>query len=779
MSPVGYYRPEIQGLRAVAVGLVLLFHIWPQAVPGGYVGVDVFFVISGYLIVGSLAREAERDGHVSVLKFYGRRMRRLLPAASLVLGVVFAGTFLFLPPARWQDTLFQIAASAVYAENWYLSWAAVDYLASENAASPVQHYWSLSIEEQFYIVWPLIMLVTIGIWKVFGVPLKNLLAGVLGFIFVGSLAASIWITAVQPGSAYFVSHTRVWELALGGLLSIWLPRIDVSVTRRALLFCVGIAAIIASSLLFDPAKVPFPGFTALLPTLGAALIVLVGDFRVSVFRGLNYPPLRYVGDISYSLYLWHWPLITFFKASGYEVGLLEGAGLIVASVLVSHVSYNIVEEWFRHPDKPKEYRTLPFGFASILVIVSATAIAMSNMSRGASASIQPMAGVDLYPGPAALMENVIVPSGVPLKPAPIALLDDRSEVYDTGCHQTQTASDVIVCEFGAPEGKTKVAVFGSSHAVNWLPAIDVLGRKNGWKVYSITKSACTFARDDDKSCNEWIDNATTYFAEHPVDVVFIGEISGKSSSEEGERLIARRWKRISDLGIEIIAIRPTPHLDTAPADCLPEHIERCVIPREQAQVANSIALAAQTVPRVHVIDMNDAICAKDVCSPVVGNIIAFRDWHHLTATYSKMLAPYLEQAIVDAYPGLLPIRGGEYLKSSSTSASSGAVVICSALGGSAAFQRTYSPVLQGMQISLSNGDWREKKSTYEVWQGSIEKGRVSITGQYIEGGPEVKKIEMIGTVQDNWLVAAGRRGPRVCSLVWTLPEREPPFEVKH
>ena len=154
------------------MGVVLLFHVWPSAMPGGYVGVDVFFVISGYLIVGSLVREAEREGRISLLNFYRRRVRRLLPAASLVLACVFAATFLLLPPPRWSDTLLQVAASALYVENWYLSWSAVDYLAAENAASPVQHYWSLSIEEQFYIVWPLLMVLATGIGKVITKQIK-------------------------------------------------------------------------------------------------------------------------------------------------------------------------------------------------------------------------------------------------------------------------------------------------------------------------------------------------------------------------------------------------------------------------------------------------------------------------------------------------------------------------------------------------------------------------------------------------------------------------------
>ena len=210
--------PEIQGLRAVAVGLVLLFHIWPAFMPGGYVGVDVFFVISGYLMTGLLVRSAMRDGSVSLIDFYSRRARRLLPAATTVLAASFLATFAFLPQTRWLETVPQIAASALYVQNWALARSAVDYLGAENAASPVQHYWSLSIEEQFYFIWPLVVIAALHFARRFGVSLRRTLLVALGLIFVGSLAASIYITAQDPARAYFVTHTRIWELALGGLL---------------------------------------------------------------------------------------------------------------------------------------------------------------------------------------------------------------------------------------------------------------------------------------------------------------------------------------------------------------------------------------------------------------------------------------------------------------------------------------------------------------------------------------------------------------------------------
>ena len=771
MKPSGSHRAEIQGLRAIAVSLVLIFHLWPELLPGGYVGVDVFFVISGYLIVGSLARQAEREGRISLLDFYARRMRRLMPAATLVLAFVLAGTLLWLPQARWEDTFLQVAASALYVENWYLAWSSVDYLASENAPSPVQHYWSLSIEEQFYIVWPVMMCAILAVLRPFRLPLRQALGGLLFIVFAASFTASVLIGEAQSGAAYFTSHTRIWELALGGLLAIWLPAIKVGDGWRALLFSVGLALVVASGLMFDPAIVKFPGYAALLPTIGAGLVILAGDFSFGFFRGLNSAPLRYLGDISYSVYLWHWPLIVFYLANGNRIGLWDGLALVAVTLAVSHLSYVFVEEWFRHSDRTVENRTVVFGLASVAAIVGSACVAMLTLDKFTADLAAPASeAIVLYPGPAALFENANVPTGVPFKPAALQLLDDKATVYDSGCHQNQQSVEAKACEFGDPLGAKRIALVGSSHSVNWLPTLDVLGQKNGWKVVSITKSACSFSRSDSEPCNEWHESLLAYLKANPVDVVVIGEMSGSLvASDAVKELIAARWQKISDLGVPILAIRPTPVLATDPADCLPDRVELCVIPREKAIMADTIELASSRVPGVSVIDMNDLLCAKNTCSPVVGNLVVFRDKHHLTKTYALALAPYLETKIINAAEGLLPVSGTVFPKRD-VAVEVGATLTCSALGSSPAFSRQVQPVLSGGVISLKRGDWQNETDGFEVWDGRIVNESVTISGRYIEGGTAVKTVEMLGTLSGGTVVAGGKRGPRSCSLVWATSE---------
>ena len=392
---------EIQGLRAIAVGSVLLFHIWPNLLPGGYVGVDVFFVISGYLITGLLIREAEISGRISLLNFYERRIRRLLPAATLVL-VSVALCVGILPEARWEETAYELIASAVYVENWHLAWLAVDYLGSENAPSPVQHYWSLSIEEQFYIVWPAIMIGILGTFR--SSNFRRLLLFSLGFIFLGSLAASIVLTARNPQAAYFVTHTRVWELALGSTLAAaTLPAISAPV--RETMRLLGLAAILVACLAFTRTT-PFPGYAALLPTIGCALVIAAGksEGRWSSFRVLALPPAQYLGDISYSVYLWHWPLVVFglvlLEGSGhsYSTGLL----ILAATILMADFSKRFVEDPFRRPGTAT--RTLTSGAASVAVSVMAAGLVILTVdSKAPGAAIAQTS--DLYPGARALLEG--------------------------------------------------------------------------------------------------------------------------------------------------------------------------------------------------------------------------------------------------------------------------------------------------------------------------------------------------------------------------------------
>lgn len=353
---------EIQGLRAIAVLLVLIFHVWPESIPGGYVGVDVFFVISGSLITGGLLRELERDGHLRLAAFYARRARRLLPAAALVLVVTLAGSLLILPASRWEPIAHEVVASSIYVQNWWLASSAVDYWGADNAASPLQHFWSLSIEEQFYLFWPVAMLMAAGL-PFFVLSLRVRLALVMGLVFLVSIAASVWLTPTNPEQAYFFTHTRAWELALGGLLALWLPGLPIARQWAATSGFVGLTMIMVAAFLLNSGSL-FPGYIALLPVVGAALVIFAGRQITGPAGILRNGFMQWVGDRSYSIYLWHWPLVVWYDFVFREVSLVGGAGLVATTLLLAHLSYEHVEQRFRLGALHIR-RTLALGAASI------------------------------------------------------------------------------------------------------------------------------------------------------------------------------------------------------------------------------------------------------------------------------------------------------------------------------------------------------------------------------------------------------------------------------
>ena len=327
-------RPEIQALRAVAVMLVVLYHFWPYALRGGYVGVDIFFVISGFLITGQLRRMQQRAGRVRPLTFWAGRLRRLVPAALLVVAATAAGIIAWVPQSSWPNFLNQGLAASLYFVNWALAADSVDYLHSGSVASPFQHYWSLSVEEQFYLVWPLLFLLAAGlIWwwhRQHALSAKHsdtLLIWVLGAVTAASLAWSIIDTRLDPTVAYFSTFTRAWEFAVGGLLT-FVPGLSAEASRRSQQLhaagrWVGLLIILFTAVRFT-ADLAFPSYTAALPVLGALLVIWGGMPRTwwALNPVVRFRPVQRLGDWSYSLYLWHWPVAIL---AAYALGRTPGS----------------------------------------------------------------------------------------------------------------------------------------------------------------------------------------------------------------------------------------------------------------------------------------------------------------------------------------------------------------------------------------------------------------------------------------------------------------------
>lgn len=669
------FRPDIEGLRAVAVLLVLAYHAGIPQVSGGFIGVDVFFVISGFLITGLLVREVQTTGRVSLRRFYARRARRLLPATAVVLLATSVLTIVFLPPLRWAQVAWDIVTSAVYVVNWRLAADAVDYLAAENAASPVQHFWSLAVEEQFYLLWPLLIIALAWWQRRSGRSLRWIMLAGLAAIAVPSLLYSVYLTGAEPDRAYFVSTTRAWELAVGAALAIAAPRL----ARLPRTVCVpaawaGLVAIAVAALSYD-ASTAFPGYTALLPTLGAAAVIAAGVGPAgSAGAGamLGVAPMRWVGALSYSIYLWHWPLLIAATAAWGELSVTRGVAVAAASVVPAWLTFKLVERPIHHAPALAARPGRALGVGAL-----ATAV-------GLIAAIVPTAFTPDYdvdgdaPGAAVLGDQPASdPDGVPvdevtaITPDPLRARDDNADVYGDGCHQNQQDAEVLSCTYGDVDSDYVVALVGDSHAAQWQPTLDEIGRRQGWRVQTYTKSSCGFfsvdvsTADDTAytSCSEWNEALLEQLTgnQRPDVVVTSGSnnyrvlVDGEPVDDADNRDrfaagMADSWQAVVKSGAHLVVLHNTPWLDLDVPECVSEHpdqLTECAADRASAmEAAGDVQLAAaERVPGAQLVDLNRYVCPADQCAAVIGNVIVWRDPHHLTATYARTLASRLDEEL--------------------------------------------------------------------------------------------------------------------------------------
>lgn len=678
------FRPELQGLRGVAVLLVLFYHMWPSALSGGLVGVDVFFVLSGFLISGLLLDESDRRGAIDLPAFWGRRIRRLVPAAAVVLMIILPLVVKFLPPTRWIATGWQIIGAALYVVNWTLAAQSVSYAERGADPSPVQHYWSLSIEGQFYLVWPVLAFLITRIFEkrrrfVFG------LAALM--VFLGSLLHCILFTYSGSAAAYFVTTTRVWELALGGVLAAIMPSVRLSNRLRTAFSWTGLLAILVSGVAFT-LHMAFPGWIALVPTLGAFAVIAAGQGgRYSPARFLAWKPAQYLGDISYSVYLWHWPLILFLPlwaehaGSGLATALKGGVVPVLLSLLIGALSKHVVEDPFRRGAVARflrlHKRPVPYILAALFIVpvvfFSCHRIAVQNETeRAAKQELDALLVEDPdYPGAAALDPAHRRPGrpGAALRPDPLVARKDAPSVYEDGCdaRQTMTASP---CEYGEPGGKRTIVLLGDSHAVQYLPAMERLADRNHWRIVVLQKSAClpcdapTSVRATGlvkPDCESWKADATRLIIELKPDLVvttggmpnIYNEVYMVPGTQEIVAGYRSFWGRITAKGIRVLVIRDNPRPIYDVPSCVAMNRDttgRCDHTREWALDRHDDPLIeASRMPLVELLDLTEFFCEGGNCPVVIGNVLVYRDGDHITGSYARTLAPYIGKRMEEVF----------------------------------------------------------------------------------------------------------------------------------
>jgi peptidoglycan/LPS O-acetylase OafA/YrhL len=658
----GGFRPDIQGLRAIAVLAVLVDHAGVPFFGGGYVGVDVFFVISGFLITGQLLDRLRATGRIGFADFYARRARRILPAALVVVMLSVVGALIWMPPLLLPQTLGDAIATVLYVPNYAFAAQGTDYL-TVAAPSLFQHYWSLGVEEQFYLLWPALL----GV--VYLVRRSRLLLGIaISLVIAVSLVLCVVMTARDQPWAFFPLWTRAWELGAGALLAVVVgrSRSDRPLLRpvpAAVVGWAGLAAIATSTVAFS-STTAFPGLAAVLPVAGAAAVILGGSppSRGGPVVLLGRRPLLFVGAISYSLYLVHWPILVLAQAAAgpyAELPVVATVALAAAAIPIAWALHRLVEDparragWLSHA-RPR--RTLVATGAAVTAVAALSALALAvtivqplNDGHSVQASA-PSAPPDA---------TAVVPTN--LAPSLRTAADDNPALYDDGCEVGYTPSIPHPCLFG-DVGAPRVVLFGDSHAAQWFPALNEIAGTGAFRLETETKSACPSADVEllwgggpYTRCGRWRDAVIEQLRADPPSLVILANYSAPDFAHRADE--AGQWERglertIAQLSTftRVAVIADTPDLKEDPAVCLSAHLDQASL----CGRASSLALDGPTRAAEHratastgtpLIDLTSYLCTAEFCPAIIGSTLVYRDSHHLTATFSSAMADVLAARI--------------------------------------------------------------------------------------------------------------------------------------
>lgn len=645
-------------------------------------GVDVFFVISGFLITGHLMREVDRTGRIRLLVFWARRARRLLPASLLVLLVTAVATVLLVPDTFWRQYLTEIGASTLYVENWLLAANAVNYLAAENLASPVQHFWSLSAEEQFYLLWPVLILLTVVVAaRRSPARARAAVAVVLGAVTVASFWIGVVWTVAVPATAYFVTPTRVWEFAAGGVLAVLGVGCSPGSRLAPLLSWAGLAGIAVAAIGFTGAS-PFPGWIALLPVAGAIAVIAAGNplQRWSPTRPGSLRPVQVLGDISYAVYLWHWPMIVLLPGVlGRPLAVADKLGVLAATVVLAYATKVLVEDPFRFSSplvsaRPRwTFLAIVASAAALLALCWAAVAVVDERIEDASARVTAATAGSCF-GAAALDPDADCPEPFAFDGSmtPAFAKTDTNLVADSGggwqCEVPRGASDIRTCVIGeTSQPERTFAMLGDSHAMHLMEAMRAITAEREWQVLTYFKSGCSGTGasdvlradrpDDQVACAEWGAAAIAEIAANPaIDTVVFANVSSAYLQSDGAEPIGPErylgaWEPLIDAGKGVIVVADIPHVSggDVPA-CLAAAgalDDACSTPRAAALPPDAAVDAARRgSDAIRLLSLTDHFCQDETCHARIGGVIVYSDSAHLTNTYARTLAPYIERALV-------------------------------------------------------------------------------------------------------------------------------------
>jgi peptidoglycan/LPS O-acetylase OafA/YrhL len=687
------FRPDIEGLRAVAVVAVVLFHAGVPGIGGGFVGVDVFFVISGFLITGMLSREVISTGKVALVRFYGARARRLLPAGCTVLIATAIASVTLLPRMQAREVLGDELASALYVGNYRFALHGTDYLNADAAPSPFQHYWSLGVEEQFYLLWPALIISTAWIVhrRSSRAPASSTVPFmlVLAIVAAASFAISLAWTRTLPPWAFFSLPTRAWELAAGGMVALsaagWrrLPQPSAAIAGAAGMTLI----LIACTQLGE--KIPYPGTAALAPVLGTALMIVAGGVAPGqgVSRFLSLAPMRAIGRLSYSWYLWHWPVLLLAPPLlGHPLGLAERLVAAAVSGALAALTLVFIENpvRFATPLRTSGARSLvlggaltaaavcaglvllmlnpvPVGHGAAATAVTITAPDSTTPSASPSEAAVQQATEQVQAAVAASATTHEVPSN--LSPSLADAPGDKPSVFLNGCVRSWREVGQDECASGDPASPTTVALVGDSHAAMWSPAFEQIAGQRHWRLETLGKVTCPlqdlspisspYLGREYTECEQWRGQVMSRLrAERPRLIVL--SMSRRYGADFGFTSYDPAWfdsltrlvAQLRGVGSKVLVLGPIPDPHSTVPTCVSSHLDDATVCSPQRSLAvNDGAIAteaaATTAGGGQYADITELFCTAQRCPVIVGDNLVYRDDNHVTIEYAQAVAPVI------------------------------------------------------------------------------------------------------------------------------------------
>jgi len=669
------FRPDVEGLRAVAILLVVLYHAGVPGISGGFVGVDVFFVISGYVITGLLLRERQATHRTSLVGFYARRCRRILPAATLVILSAVLFSYLLVGVVTGDNTAGDGRWAAVFLANFHFESVGTDYLLAMRAPSPLQNYWSLSVEEQFYIVYPTFFFLMARARS--RVPLRIRMTTVLVPVMIVSYGLSIVQTSQSPSAAFFSPYTRAWELALGALVAVNVPALKRLPQQFAsALTWLGMALILYSTWTFNT-HVAYPGSLVALPVVGAGLVIAGGVAATrsgaELFLGIR--PAQWLGRLSYSLYLWHWPILIIAaqRAGVTQLPLWESLGWVLVAMGISMVTYRFVENPIRH-SKLRPGQSMMLGLSLIAATVMLLTLVIVTQNSDAPT-------VRIVPAPNVRVEHNLVSAATKITKVPHSLrpalssrtLDWGGKSEPSSCYASAHESTEEICELGDPNSKHLMVVYGDSHALMWLPAFKWVAATAHWRLVVLGKPYCPAvpitianppslgsANSSDTVCDHWHTWATRWINRNQPQVLIVTQQSiykvPDAHSSSPKWVYIPEWQRgldllfasFTDKRTRYVILGNIPVFPQPGSECLASHesnVQACSSPvGSSIQWSNAVEETTARNLGIQFIDVIPWLCST-ACTAVIGNYNIYQDGNHINATWATYLEVVLGQAL--------------------------------------------------------------------------------------------------------------------------------------